>query len=145
MTDTHKEQEYKIGYKKPPRHTQFPPGRSGNPKGRPKKVPTLQELLSDVLNKKHRLTVNGESKKYSNIQIMFMKLAHEASKGNMKAVGLILKYLTANEVRGGDNLEALVREFRDIHGKHVSNDVTKSASTSGSDNEKKNIKDDDHD
>jgi hypothetical protein len=24
-----------VGYKKPPKHTQFPPGKSGNPKGRP--------------------------------------------------------------------------------------------------------------
>src|SRR5215213_6143909 len=27
---------YEVGYRKPPRHTQFKPGQSGNPKGRPR-------------------------------------------------------------------------------------------------------------
>jgi len=27
---------YAVGHKKPPLHTRFPPGQSGNPKGRPK-------------------------------------------------------------------------------------------------------------
>jgi hypothetical protein len=27
---------YHVGYGRPPRHTQFKPGRSGNPAGRPK-------------------------------------------------------------------------------------------------------------
>lgn len=28
--------DYEVGYRKPPRHTRFQPGQSGNPKGRPK-------------------------------------------------------------------------------------------------------------
>lgn len=31
-----KEQHYKVGYGRPPKHTQFKKGQSGNPKGRPK-------------------------------------------------------------------------------------------------------------
>ena len=29
----------KVGYGKPPKHSRFQPGRSGNPRGRPKKKP----------------------------------------------------------------------------------------------------------
>ena len=32
--------EYEVGYKKPPKSGQFQPGKSGNPKGRPKKPQT---------------------------------------------------------------------------------------------------------
>lgn len=33
----------------PPEHTKFKKGQSGNPNGRPKKLPELDELLADVL------------------------------------------------------------------------------------------------
>lgn len=33
----------------PPKEHQFKPGQSGNPKGRPRKIPDLDTLLADVL------------------------------------------------------------------------------------------------
>jgi len=37
-----------VGKGKPPKDKQFKPGQSGNPNGRPKKLPELDKLLSDV-------------------------------------------------------------------------------------------------
>jgi hypothetical protein len=53
MTD-----DYEVGYKKPPKATQFKPGQSGNPAGRPKSKPAdkrLEALLTaiDVLVEKN--------------------------------------------------------------------------------------------
>ena len=43
--------DYEVGYKKPPRHSQFKPGNRCNPKGRGKrKVETEAETLKRVLN-----------------------------------------------------------------------------------------------
>jgi Family of unknown function (DUF5681) len=45
MSDTDED----VGYKRPPRHSQFRPGTSGNPGGRPKRRPSFGEILLDEL------------------------------------------------------------------------------------------------
>ena len=41
--------EYDVGYKKPPKRTQFKPGQSGNPRGRPKGTKNLKTDLAEAL------------------------------------------------------------------------------------------------
>src|SRR5437762_14384566 len=44
------EGDHEVGYRKPPRHTRFTKGQSGNPRGRPPGAKNLKTLLSDALN-----------------------------------------------------------------------------------------------
>ena len=44
------QRDYEVGYGKPPRHTRFEPGRSGNPRGRPSRSKNLSTLLSEALS-----------------------------------------------------------------------------------------------
>ena len=44
-----KESDYEVGYGKPPRHSRFVKGRSGNPRGRPPGTKNLKTLLSEAL------------------------------------------------------------------------------------------------
>ena len=43
--DQSAEGDYEVGYGKPPKHSRFKPGQSGNPKGRPR-VPATSKPIS---------------------------------------------------------------------------------------------------
>jgi hypothetical protein len=60
----------------------FPKGKSGNPKGRPKKLPELDKLLADVL---------GEEKDgITAAEAILKKLRAMAAAGNIRAAELLL-------------------------------------------------------
>jgi hypothetical protein len=59
MSET--KREYAPNYRKPPLHTRFKKGQSGNPRGRPKK--NLPTLLVAALNEPVYVTTNGRRRK----------------------------------------------------------------------------------
>lgn len=48
-----------VGYGKPPKHSQFKSGQSGNPKGRPKGTRNFKSDLHDTLQMPLKITKNG--------------------------------------------------------------------------------------
>lgn len=47
---SNKNNDYEVGYKKPPVHSQFKKGQSGNRKGRPKGSKNAKQLAHDIAN-----------------------------------------------------------------------------------------------
>jgi hypothetical protein len=85
----------KIGPGKPPKHSQFKPGQSGNPTGRPKGSKNLATLLGKELNKKITVTENGNQKKITFLEAVTRRLVTDSVKGNTRALELLLKTMNA--------------------------------------------------
>lgn len=83
--------EYDVGYGKPPKTTQFKPGQSGNPKGRPKGVKNLTTDLQEELETKVQITEDGKSKMVTKQRAMLKQLVQKAMKGDSKAADVLIK------------------------------------------------------
>ena len=83
----------KVGPGKPPKHSQFKPGQSGNPKGRPKGSQNIATLVSKELNRKIAVTENGKQKKIALAEAIARRLVTDSAKGNVRSLELIIKLM----------------------------------------------------
>jgi hypothetical protein len=67
---------------KPPEHTKFKKGETGNPNGRPKKLPALDLIMANVMGQEKDGITAAEA--------IIMKLREQAAKGDIKAAQLLL-------------------------------------------------------
>ena len=79
-----------VGYKKPPTHSQFAKGKSGNPKGRPKGISNAGSGAS-VINTMVTVAVDGVPRKMSLNEALLMGLAQRGLAGNTPAAREFLK------------------------------------------------------
>ena len=52
----------RVGYGRPPTHSRFQPGRSGNPRGRPPGVKSLSDIVRKIVRQKVTVTENGRGR-----------------------------------------------------------------------------------
>ena len=86
---------YDVGFAKPPPHTQFKKGRSGNPNGRPRKKPDLYTELRSVLDKPMTVIIDGEPKSGTVQQALLLRLREEILQGEIWAGKLLEKLIDA--------------------------------------------------
>ena len=78
--------DYEVGFGKPPRHSQFRPGRSGNPAGRPKGSKNLATIVKAMLNEEILITENGKSRKVTKGEAAIMQLLAQGVRGDLRAI-----------------------------------------------------------
>ena len=83
-------QDYAVGYRRPPKSTQFKPGTSGNPKGRPKGSRPVGALLQEIIQQKIAVTENGRTRRLPVLEIMLRRLANDAMRGEPRSVKFLL-------------------------------------------------------
>jgi len=82
-----------VGYKKPPKASQFKKGQSGNPRGRPKisvmkedtGVTQMRNSIIDILERDVTIVIDGKKRKVKAIEAIQHRIIHAALTGNFKA------------------------------------------------------------
>ena len=91
--------DFEVGRGKPPVHTRFKKGQSGNPRGpRPKNLPAL---LVDALNEKVVVTVDGERQEITKREAIVTQLVNESTRANLRATKMLTDMLKDAEKKAG--------------------------------------------
>jgi len=91
------ERDYEVGRGKPPKHSRFKPGQSGNPRGRPKGAVNCETALMNAVNSMVVINEDGRKKRYSKLEVIFMQAANKAAKGDTRAAEMLLRQLQRYE------------------------------------------------
>lgn len=85
--------DYKVGYRKPPRHTQFKPGTSGNRRGRPRRSKNIDTLFEQQLDQRITVTRDGRKVRVSLREVIVMNAVKDAAKGDARARELVFWHM----------------------------------------------------
>jgi hypothetical protein len=85
-----RERDYEVGYRKPPGHTRFTKGRSGNPRGRSPGAKNLKTLLSEALNVCVFVSDNGGSRKITKREAIVTQLVNRSATADWRAIKILL-------------------------------------------------------
>lgn len=114
--------DYEVGYKKPPKSSQFKPGKSGNPKGRPKRSKNLNTLINNELDEVVVIREQGRVLHLTKRELMVKKIVHEAVSGKPAATKTLIGILGADpevdakDLIGDDDQAILERYIKQLQG-----------------------------
>jgi hypothetical protein len=86
-----------ANYRKPPEHTRFKKGQSGNPRGRPAK--NLPALLAAALNEKVTVTENGKRRQVTKREAVIAQLVNKSASAELRATKMLIDMLRDIEKR----------------------------------------------
>ena len=91
-----------MGYGKPPRHTRFRKGQSGNPRGRPKESKNLATLLKEALNEHVIVAENGGRRKITMREAIIKQLVKRSATADLRATKILLDLVRDIESQRGE-------------------------------------------
>ena len=120
---------YKVGYCRPPKHTQFKKGQSGNPGGRPKGTLNVATVLENTLRQTVEVAdeKTNEKRTITKLEAAIQRLVDNAVEGDnyaFRVLSVLTQLLhepekapTSAELEAADQkvLDILVRSFNAAH------------------------------
>jgi hypothetical protein len=82
-----------VGYGRPPVNSQFKPGQSGNPRGRPKQQKNIATILDDALRKKIRIRRGNKVYSVTKLEAAFEVILNKALAGDHHAFAKLIQVL----------------------------------------------------
>jgi hypothetical protein len=76
---------FSVGYGKPPTHTRFKPGQSGNPKGRRKGQRNIHTVLDEALSQRIVIREGDRTRSLTKLDAVILTMVNAALKGDAKA------------------------------------------------------------
>jgi hypothetical protein len=87
-------ESYEVGYQRPPKHSQFKPGQSGNPKGRPVGSLNVNTLLKRAITKKVTVREGEKTRQMPVVELMFQTHTTKAAKGDPRSATFIVNAIS---------------------------------------------------
>ncbi len=84
---------YEVGYRKPPKKTQFKPGQSGNPKGRSKGTRNFKTDLKEELLEPVSVRVNNDRRNLPKQRVLLKALVAKGMNGDVRAIQLVFNLI----------------------------------------------------
>jgi Family of unknown function (DUF5681) len=111
---TKSKNNYTVGRGKPPIHTRFSKGRSGNPKGRSRKVATLPDKVAKILARTQTVNIGGEDMSLTLEDLFITSIIQNAIRcKNAKSMMLTLEWIRDLDLaRRKETQAAKVNEMR---------------------------------
>jgi hypothetical protein len=111
---------YAVGRGRPPKHSQFKKGQSGNPGGKRKRPPTFVEMVSAVMATDIVVTIEGKRQKTNPVQALLLRQVQDGLRGNARSAALALAYFKshgtleapADHALAGEDQAILARAFQ---------------------------------
>jgi hypothetical protein len=86
--DVRDQRQYAPNYRKPPIHTRFKKGQSGNPRGRSAK--NIAALLAAALNEKVTVTENGKRRQFTKREAVIAQLVNKSASAELRATKMLI-------------------------------------------------------
>lgn len=91
--------DYDIGYAKPPKESQFKKGQSGNPNGRPKHCKNVLTDIHEELDEMVNVTEGGKTVRMTKQRALVKATIAKASQGHTPSVKLLLELKAQAELK----------------------------------------------